>query len=67
MGLRKCGIAKLSKSGKSLQIDLELPNTVFTYYLFIEKEGLEKVLAGRQYKTNVSFFEDRKSENNNST
>lgn len=53
MPLKDCGTAKLSKSRKALHIELDLPNTLFKHHLFINKEGLEKVLAGKQYGTKV--------------
>lgn len=53
MPLRDCGVARLAKSKKSLHIELDLPGTIFTHHFFINKEGLEKVLAGKQYGTKV--------------
>jgi hypothetical protein len=63
MGLQDIGVAKLSKSGKALHIKLDLPNTIFTYHLFINKEGLEKVLAGKQYGTKVTLLVADRREN----
>lgn len=53
LGLCECGFAEVGKSGRSLHIKLDLPNTVFTYHLYIQKEGLEKVLGGRQDRVRV--------------
>ena len=63
MPLKNCGTAKLAKSKKALHIELDLPNTLFTYHLFINKEGLEKVLAGKQYGTKVVILVHESREN----
>lgn len=53
MGLLDCGVAKIAKSRKSLHIELELPGINFTHHLFINIEGLEKVLSGKQHLEKV--------------
>lgn len=53
MPLKDVGVAKLAKSGKSVHIEYEPLSSIFKHHLFISVEGLEKVLAGKQYGTKV--------------
>lgn len=53
MGLKQCGFGEVSKSGRALHIKLDLPNTIFTYHLYLQKDSLNEVLADRQDKVRV--------------
>ena len=44
MPLKKVGVAKIAKSGKSLQIDYEPLGSLFKHYLFISLDQLKQVL-----------------------
>ena len=44
MPLKKVGVAKIAKSGKSLQIAYEPLGSLFKHYLFISLDQLKQVL-----------------------
>jgi len=48
MVLQNVGEAKIHKTGKSLLIEYEPQGSLFTHKLFINREGLKRVLEDKQ-------------------
>jgi len=51
--LKKVGVAKIAKSGKSLQISYEPLNSLFKHYLFISLDQLKQVLDQKKAEAGV--------------
>lgn len=53
MPLKKVGVAKIAKSGKSLQIAYEPLNSLFKHYLFISLDQLKQVLDLKKVEADI--------------
>ena len=53
MVLKESGEARIHRTGRSLSIDFEPLNSIFKHKLFINLEGLKRVLDGKQATATV--------------
>lgn len=56
MGFEKVGVLKLSKSGRAVEIKLDLPSTQFTTYLYCPRVKVEQILNNKLGETPISLL-----------